>query len=193
LLAAVTVTLIGGAVPVAPAAAVEERLDGACDQPPSAIYVPACGAWQGVAPDVQKLAEFESTIGQRVQIYHEFLTFQSHDSPAKPFPKPAARAAIDGGRMYLFNLKPRNAAGTIYPWAQVAAGGHDGELHALMANIAQWAATAVARRCSWRSTMNPRTITARTGPPRTTLRPTGTWSTWPPPTVCAAASSSSGS
>jgi hypothetical protein len=119
---------------------------GYCVLPPSAIYVPACGAWQGVATDVQTLPEFESTIGRRVQIYHEFLTFSSHDSPAKPFPKAVARDAIDGGRMYLFNLKPRNAAGTIYPWADVAAGAHDSELHALMANIARWAATAGGKK-----------------------------------------------
>lgn len=119
---------------------------GYCVLPPSAIYVPACGAWQGVAPDVQTLPEFESTIGRRVQIYHEFLTFQSHDSPAKPFPKAAAQAAIDGGRMYLFNLKPRNSAGTIYPWADVAAGVHDDELNALMANIGKWAATAGGKK-----------------------------------------------
>jgi hypothetical protein len=48
--------------------------------------------------------------------------------------------------MYVFNLKPRDAAGTVYPWADVASGVYDGELVALMDNIARWAATAGGKK-----------------------------------------------
>jgi glycosyl hydrolase family 26 len=140
LLAAVVV----GAGAVVPVTA--DAREDACDEPPSAIYVPACGAWHGVEPGVQTLAQFEATVGRPAQIFHQYLSFQSHDSAAKPFPKAAALEAIAGGRMYMFNLKPRDAAGTVYPWAGVASGVHDGELVALMDNIARWAATAGGKK-----------------------------------------------
>jgi hypothetical protein len=103
------------------------------------LYVPSCGAWFGTtgAPD---LATAERLAGRRADIYHEYETFASY-AGSRPFPGPAATAAIRTHHMFLFSWKPRLADGTIVPWARVA----DGEMDAayvdvLARKIRKWSA-----------------------------------------------------
>jgi hypothetical protein len=61
------------------------------------------------------LAQFEATIGRRVQIFHQYLYFSPMTRRRSRSRKFRAREAIAGGRMYAFNLKPRDATGMVHP------------------------------------------------------------------------------
>ncbi|MFL6139361.1 MAG: carbohydrate binding domain-containing protein [Frankiaceae bacterium] len=92
----------------------------------SAILVPSCGAWWGVAPNPlsgetwdQALVNFESTMGRTVGIAH----YYHRGTQLFPSAKEIARAREPGKRRLLLeNWRPENG----YSWAQVANGAVDG-------------------------------------------------------------------
>lgn len=96
---------------------------------PTSIYVPPCGSWQGVSPGDQGLSGFEATIGQKVDLYREFKSFQSYDDPGESFPGAAGQAAINGGRMYMWSWRPQPIGSPLYlSWADIAAGRYDASI-----------------------------------------------------------------
>jgi hypothetical protein len=103
----------------------------------NAHYVPRCGAWFGTtgAPDLATAERFE---GRRADIFHEYARFYTY-AGTKPFPGPAAEAAIKTHHMFFFSWKPVLADGTIVPWARIADGQMDAAyVDVLARKIRQW-------------------------------------------------------
>jgi len=105
----------------------------------SPLYVPEQGAWLGFADGTRTYAEIETDLGRTLDIVHEFDHFDSYDTAGENFPGAAQQTLIDGGRMLLWNWKPRNAANTVnYLWGDVAAGVYDAKIDATADNIVEW-------------------------------------------------------
>jgi hypothetical protein len=131
----------------APELLVEFTTPNPCDEPPNEIYVPSCGAWQGAAAASVGLATFENAIGRTVDVTHVFYYFDSFDTPAENFPKAAEAAAIEGGRMLLWNWKPRNGSNSVrYAWSDIARGVYDGKIDATADKVAEWAVAHPGRK-----------------------------------------------
>lgn len=106
----------------------------------SALLVPSCGAWLGVAPGAhdfsrtrtQQLASFESSVGRKMDVMHVYHT----DNQLFPTADEVAMAREPGRNRLLFiNWKP--SAGK--SWAAVAAGDPtvDAQIDKLSAYIAK--------------------------------------------------------
>lgn len=101
----------------------------------SALLVPSCGAWWGVAPAsftetprTRALHDFERKIGRTVDIYHAY----HRGNEIFPTAEEIAIAREPGhGRILLLNWKPDFGRS----WASVAAGSMDGQIDRLAAHI----------------------------------------------------------
>lgn len=105
----------------------------------SSLYVPAEGAWLGFADGARAYSDIEADLGRKLDIVHEFDHFDSYDTAGENFPGTAQQTLIDGGRMLLWNWKPRNAANTVnYLWGDVASGVYDSKIDTTADNIVEW-------------------------------------------------------